>query len=198
MPRQDFGAYLFDCDGTIADSMPLHYTAWRDALDPWGCEFPEDLFYDWGGRTVADIVAALNEQQGLAMPVEAVLRRKEETYARLLPRMTAVPQVVHHIEEAYGRIPMAVVSGSTRESVAGTLERLGLLDRFDALVCAGDYARPKPDPECFLLAARLVRTPPHECLVFEDADLGIQAAAAAGMASVYIPPPGRRLPRAVH
>jgi HAD superfamily hydrolase (TIGR01509 family) len=197
MPDRDFGAYLFDCDGTIADSMPLHYTAWREALDPWGCEFPEDLFYAWGGGTVADIIVALNRQQGLAMPVETVARHKEECYARLLPQMTAVPEVVHHIEVAFGRIPLAVVSGSTRESVAGTLERLGLLDRFDVLVCAGDYARAKPDPESFLLAARLVNTPAHECLVFEDSDMGIQAAGAAGMASVRVPPPAKPLPHAV-
>lgn len=192
LPDGDFGAYLFDCDGTIADSMPLHYIAWREALDPWGCDFPEDLFYAWGGRTVVDIVATLNQQQGLAMPAETVGRHKEEAFQHLLPQTAAVPEVVHHVEAAYGRIPLAVVSGSTRESVVGTLEHLGLLDRFDALVCAGDYVNAKPAPDGFLLAARLVATPPDKCLVFEDTDMGIQAATASGMASVRVPPPGKR------
>ncbi|MEO3777443.1 HAD-IA family hydrolase [Micromonospora sp. B11E3] len=192
LPPGDFQAYLFDCDGTIADSMPLHYTAWCQALGEWGCDFPEDLFYAWGGRPVADIVVTLNEQQGLAMPVDVVARRREELYQQLLPTLTAVPGVLRHIQDAHRRVPFAVVSGSTRESVTASLKALDLLDRFDVLVCAGDYARGKPDPEAFLLAARLLGVPPRSCLVFEDADLGIQAATAAGMASVRVPEPRKR------
>ncbi|MEV5447637.1 HAD family phosphatase, partial [Streptomyces sp. NPDC052644] len=84
------------------------------------------------------------------------------------------------------------VSGSTRESVTASLTALGLLDRFDVLVCAEDYARAKPDPECYLMAARLLDVPPERCLVFEDTDLGVAAATAAGMASVRVPPPWQR------
>jgi HAD superfamily hydrolase (TIGR01509 family) len=193
LPAGDFQAYLFDCDGTIADSMPLHYLAWRQALGEWGCEFPEDLFYAWGGRPVADIVAALNARHGLAMPVDAVGRRKEELYFQRLPELTAVADVRAHIESAYQRLPLAVVSGSTRESVSASLTVLGLLDKFEVLVCAGDYRTAKPDPEAFLLAAARLAVPPRSCLVFEDTDLGVQAAAAAGMAVVRVPaPPDRR------
>jgi beta-phosphoglucomutase-like phosphatase (HAD superfamily) len=193
LPPGEFRAYLFDCDGTIADSMPLHYLAWRQALEPWGCDLPEDLFYAWGGRPVADIIADLNAQQGLAMPVAAVAERRERLFQELLPKISAVPGVLEHIEDAYGRVPFAVVSGSTRESVTASLTALGLLDRFDVLVCAGDYARPKPDPEAFLAAAALLGVAPDDCVVFEDTDLGIQAATAAGMASVRIPPPWLRV-----
>jgi beta-phosphoglucomutase-like phosphatase (HAD superfamily) len=192
LPAGDFGAYLFDCDGTIADSMPQHYRAWRTALDEWGCEFPEDVFYAWGGRTVADIIVTLNEQHGLAMPLDLVAQRKEKAFESFVGAVTAVPEVVEHIEAAYGRIPLAVVSGSTRGSVVGTLKQLGLLERCDALVCAGDYVCPKPDPECFLLAAARVRVAPEKCLVFEDTDMGIEAATAAGMASVRVLPPAQR------
>ncbi|MFD7558442.1 MULTISPECIES: HAD family hydrolase [unclassified Streptomyces] len=191
LPPGEFRAYLFDCDGTIADSMPLHYRAWEQALGEWNCSFPEDLFYAWGGRPVADIIASLNESQGLAMPVEAVARRRESLYQELLPRLTAVPGVVPHIEDAHRRIPTAVVSGSTRDSVTASLTVLGLLDRFDVLVCAGEYEKAKPDPEGFLRAAELLGVPAEECLVFEDTDLGIRAATAAGMASVRVPQPGR-------
>ncbi|KXK61606.1 haloacid dehalogenase [Micromonospora rosaria] len=191
LPTGDFQAYLFDCDGTIVDSMPLHYTAWLRTLDEWGCAFPEDLFYAWAGLPTADIVATLNDRHGLAMPVEAVVARREALYQQLLPTATGIPDVLRHIDDAHGRIPFAVVSGSTRDSVTASLDALGLLDRFDVLVCAGDYTRPKPDPEPFLLAARLLGVPPQACLVFEDADLGIESATAAGMAAVRVPQPRR-------
>ncbi|MEN3614695.1 HAD-IA family hydrolase [Plantactinospora sp. ZYX-F-223] len=189
LPSGEFRAYLFDCDGTIADSMPLHYVAWQQALAEWKCDFPEDLFYAWGGRTVVDIIATLNEQQGLTMPPEAVARRREELYRELLPRLTAVPEVRQHIDRAHRRLPLAVVSGSTTESVTASLKTLGLLEKFDVLVCAEDYTMAKPDPEGFLLAARRLGVPPESCLVFEDTELGIQAATAAGMASVRVPQP---------
>ncbi|WP_328340742.1 HAD family hydrolase [Micromonospora sp. NBC_00421] len=192
LPPGDFRAYLFDCDGTIVDSMPVHHLAWRAALDEWGCDLPEDLFYAWGGRPVADIVVDLNARHGLAMPVDVVARRREDAYQSFLPQLTAVPGVLAHIEQAHRQVPFAVVSGSTRESVTASLTALGLLDRFDVLVCAEDYARAKPDPECYLMAARLLDVPPEHCLVFEDTDLGVAAATAAGMASVRVPPPWDR------
>jgi HAD superfamily hydrolase (TIGR01509 family) len=192
LPAGPFDAYLFDCDGTIADSMPIHYDAWRQALGEWGGEFSEELYYAWGGRTVADIIADLNERQGLSMPVAAVAARREELYQALLPTVRAVPEVREHIVEAHGRVPFAVVSGSTRASVTASLTALDLLDRFDILVCAEDYARPKPDPECFLTAAVRLGADPARCLVFEDSDLGLQAAAAAGMPAVRIPSPAER------
>jgi HAD superfamily hydrolase (TIGR01509 family) len=193
LPPGSFQAYLFDCDGTIADSMPLHYIAWKRALGEWNCEFDEKLFYAWGGMPIADIISALNLRQGLSMPVELVSRRKEFLYFGLLPQLKAVPEVVEHIKAQHGRIPFAVVSGSTRESVTASLLALKLLDRFETFVCAGDYKLGKPDPEAFLLAAAKLGVQPKACLVFEDTEMGIQAATAAGMASVKIPPPWERL-----
>jgi HAD superfamily hydrolase (TIGR01509 family) len=107
-------------------------------------------------------------------------------YFENLPQLRAVPEVLEHIEASYGRIPFAVVSGSTRESVTASLTALHLLDKFETLVCAGDYVKSKPDPEPFLIAARRLGVAPEECLVFEDADMGIEAATAAGMASVKV------------
>jgi HAD superfamily hydrolase (TIGR01509 family) len=189
LPPGSFAAYLFDCDGTIADSMPLHYIAWKKALREWNCGFDEELFYAWGGTPIAEIISTLNEQHGLNMPIDVVCRRKESLYFELLPQLKAVPEVLEHIVAQHGRIPFAVVSGSTRESVTASLASLNLLDRFDAFVCAGDYKKSKPDPEPFLLAAAKLGVAPNTCLVFEDTELGIQAATAAGMASVKIPPP---------
>ena len=126
LPEGPFKAYLFDCDGTIADSMPLHYVAWRRALGEWGCAFPEDIFYAWGGLPAAEIIAKLGAQQGLALPVDEVAERKESLYYELLPQLRAVPEVLEQIQLGHGKIPFAVVSGSTRESVTRSLEVLPL------------------------------------------------------------------------
>ena len=193
IPAAVFKAYLFDCDGTIVDSMPLHYIAWKTALAECGCPFPEDLFYSWGGKPVDEIISTLNEMHGLQMPVEQVATRKEGIYFDLLPQLKAIPEVVEHIEAQHGLIPFAVVSGGRRNSVIRSLTTVHLLDRFQTIVGAEEYINSKPAPEAFLLAAERLGVPPSDCLVFEDTELGIQAATAAGMASVRVPSPLERM-----
>jgi HAD superfamily hydrolase (TIGR01509 family) len=192
LPVGRFEAYLFDCDGTIVDSMPLHYIAWKQALAEWNCTFDEQLFYSWGGIPTREIVSLLNKRQGLNMPADFVATRKEDLYFEQFSQLKAIPEVVEQIEDQYGKIPFAVVSGGTRDSVSASLLSVKLLDKFEVLVCAGDYTRAKPDPEAYLLAATKLGVTPETCLVFEDTDMGIQAADAAGMASVKIPPPWER------
>ncbi|MFY9852597.1 MAG: HAD family phosphatase [Terracidiphilus sp.] len=192
LPAGAFRAYLFDCDGTIADSMPLHYIAWKMVLAEWNCDYAEDLFYSWGGKPVRNIIADLNEIHGLQMPIDAVATKKEALYLEQLPRLKAIPEVLEHIEAEHGRIPFAVVSGSRRDSVVGSLTAIGLLDKFETIVAAEDYTRGKPAPDAFLLAAERLGVAPADCLVFEDTDLGIEAATAAGMASVKVPSPMER------
>jgi HAD superfamily hydrolase (TIGR01509 family) len=192
LPNGTFKAYLFDCDGTIADSMPLHYVAWKKALGEHGCEFPEDVFYAWGGMPTVQIVETLGAQQGIAMTAEEVAHRKELLYYEMLPQLQAVPEVLEQIQLSHGRIPFAVVSGGNRQSVTNSLTTLGLLDKFDALVCSEDYTKPKPDAEPFLVAAQRLGVAPKDCLVFEDTEMGIQAATAAGMKSVKILQPWER------
>lgn len=192
IPAGDFRAYLFDCDGTIADSMPLHFIAWKTALAEWRCQFDEKLFYQWGGKPPVEIVADLNRMQGLAMPVAEVAARKENLYFELLPRLEPVAEVLEHIDAMHRRIPFAVVSGSTRESVVNSLTAIGLLDKFDLIVGSEDYKRSKPAPDAFLTAAQRLGVAPGDCLVFEDAEIGIQAANAAGMAAVKVPSPLER------
>jgi HAD superfamily hydrolase (TIGR01509 family) len=194
LPPGSFSAYLFDCDGTITDSMPLHYIAWQKALGQWNCTFDEDLFYALGGMPTDQIVRLLNERQGLRMPVEAVTQEKEKRFFELLPQLKVVPEVLEHIEAQHGRIPFAVVSGGSREAVTASLSLVNLLDRFNTLVCSEDYAKPKPDPEAYLVAAARLEVPPEACLVFEDTDMGIRAATAAGMSSVKVPAPWERTP----
>ena len=187
LPAGAFAAYIFDCDGTIVDSMPLHYRAWKAALAEWNCEFPEALFYSWGGKPVREIIAELNQMHGLNRPIDSLATRKEALYLAQIPSLRAIPEVVEHIHAQFGRIPFAVASGSRRDSVAGSLTAVGLLGKFDVIVSAGDYKHAKPAPDCFLLAAERLGVAPENCLVFEDTLLGIQAATAAGMASVMVP-----------
>jgi HAD superfamily hydrolase (TIGR01509 family) len=192
IPAGKFRAYLFDCDGTIADSMPLHYIAWKKALAEWNCDYPERLFYSWGGKPVKKIIADLNKMNGLQMPVDSLAAKKEAFYIEQLPQLKAIPEVLDYIEAEHGRIPFAVVSGSRRSTVIGSLKAIGLLDKFDTIVAAEDYTHGKPAPDAFLLAAERLGVAPADCLVFEDTDLGIEAATAAGMASVKVPQiPGR-------
>jgi len=192
LPPGDFKAYLFDCDGTVADSMPPHYIAWKRALDEWGATFTEEQFYGWGGLPAEAVIARLNQEQGLQMNPALIAERKEEFYYESLPDLKAVPEVLEHVLEAHGRIPAAIVSGSTRESVVASLTALGLLHYFDTLVCAGDYVHGKPSPEPFLMAAERLGVAPEHCLVFEDAQPGIEGAKAAGMGWVKVPLPWKR------
>jgi len=105
LPPGDFGAYLFDCDGTIADSMPLHYIAWQKALGEWNCEFEEKLFYAWGGMPIAEIISTLNARHGLSMPIEMVSRRKESLYFELLPQLKPVAEVLGISRPSTGGFP---------------------------------------------------------------------------------------------
>ena len=187
IPPGDFQAYLFDLDGTVADSMPVHFLAWSQAVTEAGGTFPEDLFYAWGGIPLLRTVEMLNERLGYAMKPADVVHRKESLYLAMLDRVKPVAAVLEHVHARHGSIPLAIVSGSPRDSVIRTLTTLGLLDRFDTLVGAEDYTQGKPHPEPFLTAARRLGVAPKDCLVFEDADAGIEAAQAAGMTWVRVP-----------
>jgi HAD superfamily hydrolase (TIGR01509 family) len=192
IPAGDFGAYLFDCDGTIVDSMPLHYVAWKEALGEWNCVFDEELFYAWGGKPPIQIIAELNELNGLKMPVAALAERKESLYFEQLSHLQPVPEVLEIVEAEQGRIPFAVVSGSTRESIIKSLTVVGLLHLFPVIVGSEDYARSKPAPDVFLAGASQLGVLPEKCLVFEDALIGIEGAIAAGMTAVKVPNPLER------
>jgi HAD superfamily hydrolase (TIGR01509 family) len=194
LPEGPFAAFLFDCDGTIVDSMPLHFVAWTRALAEYGCtDFTEPYFYSLGGVPVTGVVDAINLRDGSSIPAEEFATRKEDLYYELIHQLQPVPEVLEQIHHHHGKIPFAVVSGSTRDSVVKSLVALNILNLFDTLVCAGDYTHGKPSPEPFLLAAHRLNVDPTRCLVFEDADVGIQSATAAGMASVRIAQPWERV-----
>jgi beta-phosphoglucomutase family hydrolase len=172
---------VFDCDGTIADTMPLHYQAWVAALREHGAEFPEAMFYEMAGIPTPKIIELLNERHGWSIPVEEATDRKEGLFEQLIPQVTPIEPVVKLIHEYTGKLPMAVATGGTRAIVTKTLTAMNLLQHFSHLVTADDVTRGKPAPDIFLEAARRLGVPPAQCCAFEDADLGLQSARAAGM-----------------
>lgn len=172
---------VFDCDGTIADTMPLHYEAWVQALGEHGVEFPEALFYEMAGIPTARIVEILNQRHGHSLAVQPTADYKEELYVRLIPRVRPIDPVVKLIEQYTGKLPMAVATGGTRAICTKTLNALNLLHHFQHVVTADDVLHGKPAPDIFLEAARRIGVPPTQCVAFEDADLGVQAARDAGM-----------------
>jgi beta-phosphoglucomutase family hydrolase len=186
LPAGDFRALIFDCDGTLADNMPLHYEAWSRAMRDFGGSYPEELFYRWGGVPTAEIVRRLNARFALAMDVEAVVLRKEHYYRESIPRVEAKHEVVAVVRAYHGTLPLAVASGGHRDLVERTLQALSIRDCFQAVIAAEDYERGKPHPDPFLAAAERLQVPPAHCLVFEDTDTGADAARAAGMACVLV------------
>lgn len=178
---QAYDALLFDCDGTLADTMPAHYRAWLQVTAACGIAFAEDRFYAFGGRPTRDILATLAREAGVAIDLEDGVRRKEAAFLGQLGAVAAIEPVVGVVRRSRGRVPQAVVTGGHRAVCAQILAHIGLADAFDAVVASEDTARHKPEPEPFLEAARRLGARPEKCLVWEDGDLGIEAARRAGM-----------------
>lgn len=193
IPEGLFGGYIFDCDGTIADTMPIHYRAWSHAVHLMGGEYPEELFYRWGGKPTAVIVDELNKKFGYTMDIEETVRVKEKYFLDHVGEAKPIEAVLNVARSVHGKRPMAIASGGHHELVDATLRGIGIYEMFDAIVCAEDYVRGKPWPDPFLEAARRMKVAPKECVVFEDSPLGIEAAEAAGMQHVLVPTPGRDL-----
>jgi len=179
---------VFDCDGTIADTMPLHFKAWVQALGEYGHEFPEALFYEMAGIPTVRIMELLNERHGYHLPVKEAAERKEQLYVSLIPQVAPVEPVVKLVHHYAGKLPMAVATGGTRAICRSTLGALGLADQFQAMVTADDVEHGKPAPDIFLEAARRLGVEPEHCCAFEDAEMGLQAARAARMVVVDIRP----------
>ncbi len=186
IPPGDFRAFIFDCDGTLADTMPLHYQAYLDILHPMGTDFPETLFYSLGGMPAAGTIEYLNERFGWTMPAEETAERKEARFGELIAGVKPVEPVVAFMRGVSGRFPLAVASGGRRPYVLATLDALGIREHFQAVVTVEDVVHPKPAPDTYLEAARRLGVEPAACLVFEDTPLGIEAATAAGMQSVLV------------
>ena len=177
---------IFDCDGTLADTMPLHWRAWQVISSKHSFHFPEDRFYALGGVPSRDILKIIRAEQGITMDPLTVAREKEEVYLPLISQVEPINQVVGIARQNQGRLPMAVASGGTRQIITQVLEHLGILQLFQAIVTSEAVAHQKPAPDIFLEAARRIGIPPGECRAYEDTDLGMQAIRSARMDAVDV------------
>jgi beta-phosphoglucomutase-like phosphatase (HAD superfamily) len=177
---------IFDCDGTLADTMPLHWRAWQVISRRHGFRFPQDRFYSLGGVPSRDILKLLSAEQGLGLDPQAVAREKEAEYLPLIAQVEPINTVVGTAREYCGKIPLAVASGGTRKVIEQVLEHLGIRHLFQAVVTTEDVVHQKPAPDIFLEAARRIGVPPQFCRAYEDTDLGMKAIRAAGMEAVDV------------
>ena len=177
---------IFDCDGTLADTMPLHWKAWESVTSRYGLHFPEERFYSLGGVPSRDILKMLCEEQGKALDHLALSKEKEEAYLPFLPQVKPIDVVVAVAEANHGKLPMAVASGGMKPIIEDVLEHLKIRHYFDAIVTSEDVKNQKPAPDIFLEAARRIGVPPEFCRAYEDTDLGMQAIRSAGMEAIDV------------
>lgn len=190
-PNNGFDAVIFDCDGTLVDSMPAHFEAWCEALAIHGAGgvFKEDVFFAMGGRPTLDIVVELNDEYDLKLDPISVALAKREAFLKRLETVTLITEVAAFAQSLRGKMPLAIATGGSRMVIEKSLKVVGVSDWFDEVVTAEDVAEGKPAPDIFLRAAKLLGVQPSRCLVLEDAPAGILSAQRAGMQVIAIPCP---------
>jgi len=182
-------ALIFDCDGTLAHTMPLHWRAWQVITKRYQIHFPEERFYALGGVPTRDILRMLAKEQGRTdLDPLAAAREKEHEYLQLMPQVGPVQPVVDIAREYRGKLPMGVASGGSRGSIGQVLRHLGIYDWFQAVVTNEDVVNQKPAPDIFLEAAKRLGVAPEACRAFEDTELGLTAIRAAGMEAIDVRP----------
>lgn len=173
---------IFDCDGTLVDSMPLHMEAWEYAITQAGGAWNHDFFYSKKGMPGTDIISLYAQSYGIDLDIERTARVKQEYFYKHCAEMKPIEPVVEVVRRYASRLPMAVASGGTRENVVLSLDLIGIKQYFTVIITADDKdIQPKPSPEIFLEAAKRLNIDPQFCQVFEDGDMGLVAAIKAGM-----------------
>ena len=177
---------IFDCDGTLVDSMPLHMKAWEYVIASGGGPWDADFFFSRKGTPEKKMVLLFNAQFGRTLDPAEIVKSKHEYFWAHAVELKSVPHVVDVVFQYHGVLPMAVASGGTRENVHRQLEAIRIDRFFKIVLCADDDIPPKPAPDIFLEAARRLGVAPEFCQVFEDGDLGLEAARAAGMTATDV------------
>ncbi len=181
---------IFDCDGTLVDTLPLHYAAWRETFTAWNLPFSLEFLLRHNGKPTDQIVALYNAEFGQLVDVAQFTADKEQRVHALLGQARPLEPVAALARRYHSRLPMAVVSGSNRDNVERALQAAGLYALFAVILTADDGLPAKPAPDLFLAAARRLGVEAHRCQVFEDADNGLEAARRAGMLATDVRPFG--------
>lgn len=179
-------ALIFDFDGTLADTMPLHWKAWCRALERYGLHMTEERFYTLGGVPSRHIIRMLGEEQSVEVDPMEASHFKETCYLEMLPEVQPVRPIYELAKTYKGQLPLGVATGGTRKAVGRVMDHLGIRDWIDAFVTSEDVVNQKPAPDIFLEAARRLGVDPADCVAFEDTDLGMTAIRAAGMRAIDV------------
>jgi len=190
-PERRYAGYIFDCDGTLADSMPVHYSAWAHTVQKHGGQIPEELFYTLGGWPSRKIVVHLNELFGTSLDPDTVAEEKEQFYVEHISTIQPIPEVAAFAREVVTFAKVSVASGGVLPVVTETLKAIGLKELFPVIVTSEQVKHGKPAPDLFLEAARRMGVAPGDCLVLEDSPAGFEAAKAAGMDYAVVARPSR-------
>ena len=180
-PEKRYAGYVFDCDGTLADSMPVHYSAWAHTVQKHGGQIPEELFYTLGGWPSRKIVVHLNELFGTSLDPDTVAEEKEQFYVEHISTIQPIPEVAAFARQVATFARVSVASGGVLPVVTKTLQAIGLEALFPVIVTSEQVKHGKPAPDMFLEAAHRMGVAPGDCLVLEDSPAGFEAAKAAGM-----------------
>jgi HAD superfamily hydrolase (TIGR01509 family) len=179
---------IFDCDGTLVDSMPLHMKAWTIALEKFGLVYDYEFFYSRRGMSEEEIIHQFKQKVNSQVESEKIVSAKHEYYYSHLNSVKPIKIVVDIVLAYKNKLPMAVVTGGTKENVLASLKVIGIDNYFKILVTSDNNLRPKPAPDLFLEAAKILDVEPEYCQVFEDGPLGIEAANRAGMIAIDVIP----------
>lgn len=179
-------ALLFDLDGTLANSMALHNQAWITTLAKYNCPVTEEILFQYAGIPNAKTVEIFNQRFGWNLDPKSIAAEKENGFLQNVDKISPIEPVVKIARAYYQKKPLGLVTGGSRFLVKKILSSLDLENIFTVKVCAEDVVNGKPSADPFLLAAKLLKVQPEDCLVFEDGDAGIQGAKAAKMSVVKV------------
>jgi len=179
---------IFDCDGTLVDSMPMHMHAWRQAFQQTDNEYDHDLLFSLKGMKETDVIITYNQHHRTNLDPDEMVRIKHGFLSKVIPNVQPINIVVDIARNYHGQMPLAVVSGSPKNIVHPELEAIGIFNLFDTILTADDPFKPKPAPDIFLEAANRMGIEPGRCQVFEDGDPGLESARNAGMLATDIRP----------
>jgi HAD superfamily hydrolase (TIGR01509 family) len=177
---------IFDCDGTLVDSMPLHMEAWKAAFGQYGSYYNEDFLFSLKGMKESEIIDLYNKKFNTQLEPQLMVSAKHKYFIEHIDSVKPLELIVEVAKYNYGKLKLAVVSGSVSKIVSLELQTIGIINLFNIILTADDPYKPKPSPDIFIAAASILNIEPKFCLVLEDGEAGLEAAQKAGMETIDV------------